>query len=70
MNIAELTAKVDQLQISLDNEQQQIAEAINGLQATIDSLNQMIIDGGTEAERQALSDKLDSIKTDLEGTIA
>ncbi len=70
MNIADLTAKVDALQASLDTEQQQIADAIAALNQSIIDLQAMVADGGTAEERQALADKLDAIKSDLEGTIA
>jgi flagellar hook-associated protein FlgK len=68
-NIAELTQKVDDLQVALDAEQQQIMDAVNELSATIADLQALVADGGSEAERQALADKLDSIKSDLEATI-
>jgi len=69
-NITELTQKVDDLQIALDAEQVQIAEAIAALQQAIIDLEAMVAEGGTAEERQALADKLDSIKTDLEATVA
>lgn len=68
-SITELNAKVDTLQTALDEEQQQIAQAIADLQQTVTNLEALIVSGGTEAERQALSDKLDAIVTDLKGTI-
>ena len=68
--LAELSAKVDELQVSLDAEQEQIQTALNGLQETITALQAQLVDGGTEAERQAVLDKLNTIKTDLEGTVA
>lgn len=68
--IADLTAKVDALETALNAEQEQIKEAIEGLQATIDELRANEAANGTPEERQALADKLDAIKTDLEGTIA
>jgi septal ring factor EnvC (AmiA/AmiB activator) len=69
-NITELTAKVDALQTALDAEQQQIADAIAALNQSITDLQALVADGGTAEERQALADKLDAIKTDLEGTVA
>lgn len=68
-NIQELTDKVDALQVALDAEQEQIAAAIAALQATIDELKALVADGGTPEQRQALADKLDAIKSDLEATI-
>lgn len=67
--IAQLNTKVDELQVSLDAEQAQIQAALDKLNTTITDLNVIIADGGTAAERQALADKLDAIKADLEGTI-
>jgi ABC-type transporter Mla subunit MlaD len=69
--IAQLTEKVDALQASLDAEQQEIQDAINALNTTVQELRDQIAnnEGGTVEERQALADKLDSIKSDLEGTI-
>lgn len=66
-SIADLTKKVDALQQALDTEQEQIAAALARLQTTIDELR---ASNGTEEERQALADKLDAIKADIEGTIA
>lgn len=68
--IAELSAKVDTLQTALDAEQEQIAAAIAALKQTVTDLNAIIAEGGTAEERQALSDKLDAVITDLQGTIA
>jgi chromosome segregation ATPase len=68
--LKEISEKADQLQASLDAEQAVILEAIAGLQQTIADLQANITDGGTAEERQAVVDKLEGIKTDLEGTIA
>lgn len=68
-SISELSAKVDVLQTKLDAEQAQIATAIANLQQTVADLQAIIADGGTEAERQALSDKLDAVISDLESTV-
>lgn len=67
--LKELTQKVDDLQTALDAEQLQIADAIAQLQTTINDLRANETANGTPEERQALADKLDAIKTDLEGTI-
>ena len=67
--ISELQAQVDELQVALDTEQQQIADALAELNATIEELRAIVADGGTEAERQALADKLTAITADLQGTI-
>jgi len=69
-DIQQLTAQVDELQVALDAEQEQIRQAIEGLNQTITDLQALVTAGGTEAERQALADKLTAIKADLEGTIA
>lgn len=68
--IAELSAKADELQAALDTEQQQIADAIAALQTVITDLQGQLAAGGTEAERQAVLDKMNAIITDLQGTIA
>lgn len=70
-SIAQLTEKVDALQLALDTEQQEIQDAITALNTTIQELRDQIAnnDGGTVEERQALADKLDAIKSDLEGTV-
>lgn len=68
-SIQDLNAKLDELQASLDAEQQQILDAIAALEQTIADLQAIVEEGGTEAERQALLDKMDDIKADLEATI-
>lgn len=70
-SIAQLTEKVDALQTALDAEQQEIQDAIAALNTTVQELRDQIAnnEGGTVEERQALADKLDAIKSDLEGTI-
>lgn len=67
--ILELTEKVDALQVALDNEQAQIAAAIGALEQTVADLEALIVDGGTEEQRQALADKLDAVIADLQSTI-
>lgn len=67
--LTELSTKVDELQTALDAEQVEIQEAIAKLEASITDLSALVADGGTAEERQAISDKLTQIKTDLEGTI-
>lgn len=68
--LQELSDKVDELQTALDAEQQQVADAIAALNTTISDLQALVSAGGTEADRQAILDKLNTIKTDLEGTVA
>lgn len=67
--LKELNEKVDQLQTALDAEQQQIADALAKLQATVDELTTQLADGGTTEERQAVLDKLNAVITDLKATI-
>lgn len=67
--IQELSAKVDELQVSLDAEQEAIEAAIADLNQSIADLQVLIVSGGTEEERQALLDKLNAVKEDLEGTL-
>jgi len=67
--IQQLSAKVDALQAALDQEQQEIADAIASLEQTVADLQALVVDGGTEAERQAVSDKLDAVIADLQATI-
>ena len=68
--VAELNAKVDALQVSLDTEQAQIADAIATLtQAVADLQAQVDAAAADQAQIQEVADKLDALKTDLEGTI-
>lgn len=74
--IEELSAKADELQTALDTEQQQVKDlldqkdtAITGLNEVITDLRAQLADGGTTEQRQALLDKLNGIKTDLESTV-
>ena len=68
-SIQELNDKVDALQSSLDNEQVQIQAAIDGLAAEVARLNDIISQGATPEALQAVADKIDAIKSDLEGTV-
>jgi len=74
---AEIKALADQLQISLDAEQAQVAallqqkdDAIAALNTTIATLQGQVADGGTAEERQAIIDELTATKADLEATVA
>lgn len=74
--LADIQALADQLQVSLDAEQAQVADLLAQKNATIESLNThitelegMVADGGTPEQRQALLDALTATKTDLEGTV-
>jgi len=68
--LAELSAKVDTLQTALDDEQIQIKAAIDALTTANADLQALVAAGGTEADRQAVSDKIDAVISDLQGTIA
>lgn len=76
--LAELSAKVDELQTALDEEQQQVADDRATKEATIATLTQTvadlqaIIDSGNpadEAQIQAILDKVDAAITDLKATV-
>jgi hypothetical protein len=74
---AELSAKVDELQVALDEEQQQVADLLAEKNSTIETLNGVIVDlegqiadGGTAEQRQALLDKMNALLSDLKGTVA
>lgn len=68
--LAEVSAKVDELQTALDAEQVQIADAIAALQTTVTDLTAQVVSGGTEADRQAVVDKISAVITDLQATVA
>lgn len=75
-NIKQLQSQIVDLQASVDNEQAQVAalleaqkSAIADLQVAVDKLSQLAADGGTEEERQALSDSIAAVKADLESTV-
>lgn len=67
--IKELNAKVDELQTALDVEQQQIKDAIDQLNQAVADLEVLAAAGGSEEERQALSDKIQGVIDDLSQTI-
>lgn len=67
--LQELINQVDDLQVALDNEQNEIAEAIGKLSATIAELQELVEEGGTKEQRQLLADKLVALKQDLVSTI-
>lgn len=75
--LQELSNQVDELQTALDAEQQQVADLLAEKNSTIETLGNTITElealvaaGGTEEERQAVLDKLTSLKNDLESTVA
>lgn len=67
--LQELVQKADELQTALDAEQAQIAEVISGLEQANAALQELVAEGGTAEERQALADKLTAITEDLKSTI-
>lgn len=74
--IDELSAKVDEVQEALDAEQQQVADLLAEKNSTIETLNGVVADlqnqladGGTTEQRQAVLDKLNTLKADLEATV-
>jgi len=70
-SISDIEAKVDALQTALDNEQAQIQASIDGLNTTIQDLRDQIAAGANDQEAlERIATKLDSIQSDLEGTIA
>jgi len=68
--LQELNAKVDELQTALDEEQVAIQAAIDALTAANADLQLLVAAGGTDAERQAVADKIDAVIADLKATIA
>lgn len=67
----ELTAKVSELETSVDTEQQQVTDLVAQKDKTIADL-QAIIDNGNPdntPEIQAVLDKVQSVITDLESTV-
>jgi predicted nuclease with TOPRIM domain len=82
--LAELKEKTAELQTALDLEQQQVTDLLAEKDATnttlqteitrlndlIASLEGQVAEGGTTEERQAILDSLNTIKSDLEATVA
>ena len=69
-SVADIEAKVDALQTALDTEQAQIQAAIDSLNTTVQELRDQIAAGANDQEAlERIATKLDSIQSDLEGTI-
>lgn len=75
--LQELNQKVTELQDAIDIEQQQVADLLAQKETAIAALTQanadlqlLVADGGTAEERQAVLDKLNAAKADLEATVA
>lgn len=69
LTVAQLTEKVDALQVALDEEQAEILAKVGELETTIAELRAVIEAGGDTAALQAIGDKLDVITADLKTTI-
>lgn len=74
--LQELSDKVTELQTALDEEQQQVADLISArdsaiatLEASVADLQAQVTAGGTDAERQAVVNKINSAITDLKSTV-
>lgn len=65
--LQDLNNKVTELETALNDEQVAIQAAIDALTAANAELQ---ASGGTDAERQAVHDKIVAVITDLQGTIA
>ena len=68
--ITDIEAQVDALQTKLDAEQQEIQDAINALNATVQELRDQIAGGATDTEAlDRIATKLTDITADLEATV-
>jgi hypothetical protein len=68
--IDELNDKVTELQEALDTEQAAVAAAIQALTDEVARLTALIGQGATDEQLQVAIDRLNTIKSDLEGTVA
>ena len=69
-NIADLSAKADELQTALDTVQSKVQENTATLQAEIQELKDIIAAGGSGAEVDAVFEKLDATLVDLNSTFS
>lgn len=67
--LAELTAKIDTLQETVDTEQQEVANALAALETTVAELRAIIAAQGTPEELEAAISKVDAIIEDVKTTI-
>ena len=68
-SMQELLDKVNELQASIDAEQEQVASALSSLQSVVADLTAQLADGGTAAQRQEALDKLTAAIEDIKSTI-
>lgn len=69
MNNAELSAKITELENSVNEEQQEVANALAALEATVAELRATIEASGTPDQLQAHADAIDAIIADVKETI-
>lgn len=69
LTVADLTAKLDALQVTVDEEQQEIANALGALTTEVASLKEIIAAGSDQTALQAAVDKIDAIIADVKTTI-
>lgn len=69
LTVAQLSEKVDALQVALDEEQAEVLAKVGELETTIAELRATIEAGADTAALQAIGDKLDTITADLKSTV-
>lgn len=66
--IDELAAEVAKLQVSVDTTQEKVLVAVNGLKATIASLEALLAEGASAEQIQAVIDAVKVVSADVEST--